>query len=45
MEVIAPYGQGTAAALMRWLKRNVPEKVSTVGFVRNAHDVSQRSTI
>ena len=34
MEIIAPYGQGTAAAVVKWLKQNLPEKVSSVRYQR-----------
>lgn len=33
-EIIAPYGKGTAAAVVRWLQRSVPDRVSRVRYLR-----------
>ena len=34
MEIIAPYAQGTAAAAVHWLKRNLPETINEVRYLR-----------
>ena len=35
IEIIAPYGQGTAAAVVHWLKRSLPETISRVRYLRS----------
>lgn len=34
IEIIAPYGQGSAAAVVKWLRHNLPEQVQTVRYLR-----------
>ena len=34
IEIIAPYGQGTAAQVVKWLKNNLGENVSSVRYMR-----------
>jgi len=35
IEIIAPYGQGTAAAVVHWLKRSLPEKITKLRYIRS----------
>ncbi len=38
IEIIAPYGQGTAAEVVRWLKRSLPKQINTVRYMRVQED-------
>lgn len=38
IEIIAPYGQGTAAAVVHWLKRSLPDTIDKVRYLRSQSD-------
>jgi hemolysin-activating ACP:hemolysin acyltransferase len=38
IEIIAPYGEGTAASVVHWLKRNLPKNIDSVRYMRVAAD-------
>jgi len=38
LDIIAPYGQGTAAHVVRWLRHNVPSTVETLKYMRIGRD-------
>jgi cytolysin-activating lysine-acyltransferase len=38
MEIIAPYGQGTAKEVVLWLKRSLPEEINRVRYLRVGGD-------
>ena len=45
IEIIAPYAQGTAAAAVHWLKRNVPDTIDVVRCIRTNADTSVNRVI
>lgn len=45
IEIIAPYGQGTAAAVVKWLRHNLPDGIQTVKYQRIDRDTGVKRVI
>lgn len=45
VEIVAPYGQGTAVSVVNWLRRKVAEPIDTVRYVRGNADGSVRRVV
>ena len=45
IEIIAPYGQGTAASVVRWLRHNLPDRINTVKYLRIDPEVGVKRVI
>ncbi|KMW56067.1 hypothetical protein AIOL_001019 [Candidatus Rhodobacter oscarellae] len=42
MDILAPFGQGTASDVSRWMKENMPQDINTIRTIRPNPDGSAR---